>query len=137
MPPRPNSPRISYLPALVSVTILFSRTNARRLTSTFSPIPAEVNPPSELVFRSRHGRGSGSVSLVLRDQLLLSHVAGHLPSGPFRLSEYRCQLNRSMQHFVEVYWREFEILRFFLVAGLGAAPLGPDPLGYNPTGRFS
>src|ERR1700694_1371168 len=48
-----------------------------------------------------------------------------------------CQLNRSMQHFVEVYWREFEILRFFLVAGLGAAPLGPDPLGYNPTGRFS
>jgi hypothetical protein len=28
-----------------------------------------------------------------------------------------CQLNRSTQHFVEVYWREFEILRFFLDAG--------------------
>jgi hypothetical protein len=26
--------------------------------------------------------------------------------------DYRCQLNRSTQHFVEVYWREFEILRF-------------------------
>src|SRR6267143_2047737 len=81
MPPRPNSPRISYLPALVAVTILFSRTDVRPLASTFSPISAEVNPPSELVFRSRHGRSCGSVSLVLRDQLLLSSIAGHLPSG--------------------------------------------------------
>src|SRR5580698_284523 len=48
-----------------------------------------------------------------------------------------CRLNRSMQHFVEVYWREFEILRFFLDADLIAAPLGPGPLGCNPTGRFS
>jgi hypothetical protein len=43
-------------------------------------------------------------------------------------SDYGCQLNRSMQHFVEVYWRGFEILRFFLDAGLIAAPLCPDPL---------
>src|SRR5260370_42554526 len=89
MPPRPNSPRISFLLALVSVTILFPRTDVRRLTSTFSPIPAEVNPPSELVFRSRHGRSSSSVSLVLRDQLRISHVAGHLPCAPFHLSEWR------------------------------------------------
>src|SRR5467141_4000518 len=47
-----------------------------------------------------------------------------------------CQLNRSMQHFVEVYWREFEILRFFLDADLTAAPLGPARLGCIPTGRF-
>jgi hypothetical protein len=33
----------------------------------------------------------------------------------------RCQLKRSMQHFLEVYWREFEILRFFLGADLDAA----------------
>src|ERR1700720_1401594 len=82
MPPRPSSPRISYLPALVAVTILFQRTDVRRLTSTFSPISPEVNPPSGLVFRSRHGRS-------LRDQLQLSHVTGHLPSRPFHLSEYR------------------------------------------------
>src|ERR1700686_5269048 len=68
MPPRPSSPRISYLPALVAVTILLPRTDVRRLTSTFSPISPEVNPPSELVFRSRHGRSCSSVSLVLRDQ---------------------------------------------------------------------
>src|SRR6267378_4257254 len=59
----------------------------KTLASTFSPISAEVNPPSELVFRSRHGRSCSSVSLVLRDQLLLSRVAGHLPSAPFHLSE--------------------------------------------------
>jgi hypothetical protein len=41
-----------------------------------------------------------------------------------------------MQHFVKVYWREFEILRFFLDADLTAALLGPTPLGYSPTGRF-
>jgi len=46
----------------------------------------------------------------------------------------RCQLNRSMQHFVEVYWREFEILRFFLDADLTAAPLGLIPFVCNPTG---
>src|ERR1700676_3910568 len=55
----------------------------------------------------------------------------------WHMSGNPCQLNRSMQHFVEVYWRGFEILRFFLGAGLGATPLGPDPLGYSPTGRFS
>src|ERR1700730_9739518 len=32
MPPRPSSPRISYLPALVAVTILLPRTDVRRLT---------------------------------------------------------------------------------------------------------
>jgi hypothetical protein len=48
-----------------------------------------------------------------------------------------CQFNRSTQHSVEVYWREFEILRFFLDADLTAAPLCPAPLGCKPTGRFS
>src|SRR6267378_1419407 len=52
------------------------------------------------------------------------------------LPDSQCQLNRSMQHFVEVYWREFEILRFFLDADLTAAPLGPARLGCIPTGRF-
>src|ERR1700676_5009696 len=58
------------------------------------------------------------------------------PKGrPFYIAS--CQLNRSMQHFAEVYWRGFEILRFFLDADLTAAPLGPDPFGCNPIGRFS
>src|ERR1700694_1358295 len=48
-----------------------------------------------------------------------------------------CRLNRSTQHSVEVYWRGFEILRFFLDADLIAAPLRPGPLGCSPTDRFS
>src|SRR5260221_13246692 len=32
MPPRPNSPRISYLPTLVAVSMLLPRTDAKRLT---------------------------------------------------------------------------------------------------------
>src|SRR5580658_4306020 len=42
-----------------------------------------------------------------------------------------------MQHFVEVYWREFQILRFFSYANSAAALLCPAPLGCSPTGRFS
>ncbi len=48
-----------------------------------------------------------------------------------------CQLNRSTQHFLEVYSQEFEILKFFLDADLIAAPLCPDPLAYSRTGQFS
>src|SRR6266404_7570797 len=48
-----------------------------------------------------------------------------------------CQLNRSTQHFLEAYSQEFEILKFFLDAGLIAAPLCPDPLAYSRTGQFS
>jgi hypothetical protein len=55
----------------------------------------------------------------------------------FDLSGYPCQLNRSMQHFVEVYSLEFGILKFFWDADLTAAPLGPDPLAYSRTGQFS
>src|SRR5271170_6340388 len=47
-----------------------------------------------------------------------------------------CQLNRSTQHFLEVYSQEFEILKFCLDADLTAAPPCPDPLAYNQTGRF-
>src|SRR6267378_510980 len=65
IPPRPSSPRISYLPALVAVTILFPRTDVRRLTSAFSPISPEVNAPSGLVFRSRHGRSCGQCEFSL------------------------------------------------------------------------
>src|ERR1700719_296259 len=32
MPPRPNSPRISYLPTLVAVSMLLPRTDVKRLT---------------------------------------------------------------------------------------------------------
>jgi hypothetical protein len=67
------------------------------------------------------------------------HGSGPKKSGcklSGHLDDKRCQLNRSMQHFVEVYWREFEILRFFLDADLTAAPLRPVPFGCNPTGRF-
>jgi hypothetical protein len=53
------------------------------------------------------------------------------------MSGYGCQLNRSTQHFLEVYSREFEILEFFLDADLAATLLCPDALGYNQTGRFS
>src|SRR5580658_3283826 len=42
-----------------------------------------------------------------------------------------------MQHFVEVYWREFQILRFFSYANSAAALLCPAPLGCSPTGRLS
>ena len=52
-------------------------------------------------------------------------------------SDNRCQLNRSTQHFLEVYSQEFEILKFFLGADLTAAPLYPDPLAYSRTGQFS
>src|SRR5260370_27683103 len=53
------------------------------------------------------------------------------------LSGNACQLNRSTQHFLEVYSQEFEILEFFLDADLTAAPLCPDPLAYSRTGQFS
>lgn len=52
------------------------------------------------------------------------------------MSGKRCQLNRSLQHFLEVYSQEFEILKFFLDADLTAAPLCPDPLAYSRTGPF-
>jgi hypothetical protein len=52
------------------------------------------------------------------------------------LSGKRCQLNRSAQHFLEVYAQEFETLKFFWDADLTAAPLCPDPLGYSRTGPF-
>ena len=51
--------------------------------------------------------------------------------------ESACQLNRSTQHFLEVYSQESEILKSFLGVDLGAAPLCPDPLAYSQTGRFS
>jgi hypothetical protein len=53
------------------------------------------------------------------------------------LSGNACQLNRSTQHFLEVYSQESEILKSFLSVDLGAAPLCPDPLAYSQTGRFS
>src|SRR6202521_3046192 len=53
------------------------------------------------------------------------------------MRDKRCRLNRSTQHSVEVYWRGFEILRFFLDADLIAAPLRPGPLGCSPTDRVS
>src|SRR5271156_3771034 len=49
------------------------------------------------------------------------------------LSGNACQLNRSTQHFLEVYSREFEILMFFWAADLSAVLLCPDPLAYNRT----
>ena len=49
----------------------------------------------------------------------------------------RCQLNRSTQHFLEVYSQEFEIPEFFLDADLAAALLCPDPLACSQTGQFS
>ena len=52
------------------------------------------------------------------------------------MSANSCQLNRWMQHFLEVYSQEFGILKFFVDADLTAAPLCPDPLGYSQTGRF-
>src|SRR6266404_3531298 len=64
MPPRPSSPRISYLPALVAVSIFvfLQGTYAKRLTLTFSPFLAEVNAPSELMFRSRYGRSCAAAA---------------------------------------------------------------------------
>src|SRR6267143_6230375 len=64
------------------------------------------------------------------------------PTSPFvasdgHLSGNPCQLNRSTQHFLEVYSQEFEILEFFFDADLTAAPLCPDPLAYSRTGQFS
>src|SRR5271154_4887309 len=50
-----------------------------------------------------------------------------------QMSGKRCQLNRSTQHFLEVYSREFEILKFFWAADLSAVLLCPDPLAYNQT----
>src|SRR5277367_2187010 len=52
------------------------------------------------------------------------------------LSGKRCQLNRSTQHFLEVYSQEFESLGFFLVVDLSAALLCPVPTVYSRTGRF-
>src|ERR1700736_5027096 len=56
MPPRPSSPRISYLPALVAVTIFvfLQGTDAKRLTVHVLADSCRGQCPSELGFRSCH-----------------------------------------------------------------------------------
>ena len=50
--------------------------------------------------------------------LIRDDAGGSAPYNcPRSVSGKACQLNRSTQHFVDVYWREFEILRFLQSRG--------------------
>jgi hypothetical protein len=76
-----------------------------------------------------------------RDQIIRNpvHYADSMDGeiGNSLTPDNSCQLNRSTQHFLEVYSQEFEVLKFFWDADLIVGPLYPDPLAYSRTDRFS
>src|SRR6266446_5710821 len=75
MPPRPNSPRISYLPALMAVTISNSQgMNEKQLTVHLRAVLRGGQCPRGKMFRTCHGRSYGSEGWAFEGRLRAEHI---------------------------------------------------------------